>query len=1025
MNKIIDNKKLRWLAVTLIFFVFPSMSNGAILSNEDVIIPQGVDSIEFSNYSSSDGIVVKFKNNIDNTSAKSKANYVFKDSGGQILDGSSISCNNIDNSGKLVNSAVIGSTNVDYVFGVDSSNSVTISAFCDFPTGNYKLCVSGVKTSLNGHDVINDPMPETCVNLASEDKIIGVFPYDSSTIQVLTNFSLDTLTNKNYDVATNYIFKDSYGATLDGQNVSCYGNSSLHPNIDSNGNPTGTIEYPGAMIKIGLGCSLPINQYQLCVSNITDNAGGAMQREQCLPYSPTPRFISAEHVEGYRNKIKLTFDNNIKASTANGFQNDIVIKDLSGNILTDTSSSLITYNTSNSTWHPSGSTLQQSTGRYLSIDLARSVYYKDPDTYYDAILDPGTYKVCLSGIRYQLSSYTDTLNAPEQCQNVVIKDYTKPFLYKNSTGLAPDYNYYASRNKIIIKYAEPMGYSNYGYGAITKNNYMIKDYDSNGDGIADVSEWTSLSDATLNSLSIFFSNNNKDVNIELPINSSIGFLDGQTDIMIGNESNPNSHLIKDIAGNPFINGATYVNYLIGQNLLVNKRLDLSSVRDVKSIKIKSSTEIDVTFGRNIDSISANEFVIKNMANRVGVVPASATIDSNDKHVVKFIIPSGASNEFTKDDSYQNRRNIEISTKDDISVSRDACGELFLESTVLNGYMDVVFINDIVQPEIKSVKASASDIIMLEITGEILNTPENLKNLGDSLVLSQNVAGTLKSITNGGAGDSDLTYDAYSSTSYYVPDKKIYFLGDYIYYNKLKNTSVIYGDIGGYLRSKDFVLKTLPSSSITFVNSNNKKLKENLSGVVGSFDDFYANYIYDNLLFDFGTNLDSGSSIILGFNKNVDKNTIVSNGSWEVFNGIDPELNGDYAENIGCSVSNVHNNICYQQSIKNGVMFDGLTNKISFPGTNIGSIIDYNNIKIGNSSSVAFSDLYIVFNENNNEMILVVKNNIDVEIGSSDTIDYLPGDNLRTLSGQYINTNYGVDTSVMLDYSGQGGGNDPS
>lgn len=1018
------------LSLTFLGFAKLSFAVDFNVSREDVIMPQGVDSVYLFNGLDS-SFIVKFKNTIDyslDSSVRDNTSYIFRNSDGSILNGSNIGCNSIGDNGQLKTGygrismyAYSGGGSI----GVDNYNAVVINPSCAFPSGSYKMCVKNVRTtafySTSPGVLQNDPMEETCVDFDTSDKIIGAYPNQTTSIYVDTNFTPALSNNKNYDNASNYVFKDSYGNVLDGSNISCYGNPGSHPNIDSSGHPTGSIS---SDMVINLGCSLPLGQYQLCVSNINDIRNGSMNGTQCVPLSDYPRVVSARHIPGSRNKIELVLDNKF-SSVIDGAK--VTIKYSNGAVLNSYDSKAI-----DDFGHPINGF--NSSGNFIYINLAVSpngnVSYRDPVSYYRSILYPATYQVCLSGVKY---IFDDSISSPEQCINVEIKDYTRPFLNVFSIGFSYNNNYSASRNKIIIKYSESMGNGSYGYGALDRNNYMIKDFDTDGNGTVDTTTWTRLSDHIFDGVSMYFSNNDEYVNISLPTNSSIGFVDRETDVMIGDQTDPNHHLIKDTAGNSFVDVGTGYGYMIGQNLLVNKKLDISSLSDVKSVEIKSPTEIDFEFKRYISSISASDFIIKNTANSSGFTPISATIDDNDNHIVKFIVPDVVSKKFTENDSSQNRRNVQLITNDSVTSSYDDSGLSFLESSVFNAYMDVIFINDLVAPEIKAIKFAPyyydyyPNNIMLELSGKVTtadqfdSNPFSLKSLGDSIIISQgsdivssygvsmedfytHSIGNKVLLSIPSSGDNDYNVSAVNNNSNF-------------FYNELTGNTILYGMfnlITKNLRNTTLTVKTKPSSSISFTNLSGKTLKENTVGVSSNFNDFFVIGIRANFIYDYGYNINSGSLINIGFNKNVDKSSIISDTPWKRYYDISKYDDGlvGAASRIGCG-NGYGYGICYVQAIPNGISFDGVSNKILFPGTNIGYLYCSDNMKVSGLSSVAFSNLYVVFNESTNDLILYVADNVDVEFNPGDKIYYIPDSNIKTKSGIYIDTDFDMDSWMQI------------
>lgn len=982
------NIKYKNLYIFLVYLLIIIFAPKIVLAWNDSL-EQGIESVIMDTNSK---VGIRFKNFPENISVNNETNYLFKDSNNNPLNGPDLNCAGINENGVPINVYYNNYSNndgpttyIDLGCLYNGKNTLTFG-------GTYKVCVKNIKS-----DGFNNPMTEECVDFDNKLILKSAYNFTNSPNEIIvnTNGKLDSQVNSPI-----YTLKDLYGYGVNGTTVGCYG-SDKNPNINSSGIITGykhTTIYNNSL-NIDIGCVLPNNQYKLCISGLQDEYYSSISSEEiCVDFNSAPNLLSASMYNGSDKAIKLIFDKEVYFN--NGSY--VTFKDLSDNVLPNLNNGVDE--------DGKGKYVLKYYNGYENIlnyyaDNNSSVdYYKtwifDPgygyNGYFKYTFPAGQYQLCVNGLKTfdKSNSIYGIVPMEEQCLTISVEDVTGPYLDSFSGGFEYNKNFITYPNKIILKFNEPLDAS-----AINLDRYMIKDYDTSGDVNPDVNTWKRLSE--IPNINITFSNDDKDVNIIFPNN--IKLLSNITDFVIGDINKLSEYAVKDIYGNAFINE---INNTISNILLTNKNIDLSYSTHIKNITIKSATEIEVKFDRNIQSVSKDEFVIKNNANQDGIVPVSAVIDSVDNSVVLFTIPSGVNNEFTVDDYGENKKNIQLTTTADISITKDLNGWLFEPSKRFVVSENIIFKNSLVKPYIKSIRTSYDQKqFLLEIAGGQIDETY-VSALGDSIIISQNINGVEK-IAAG--WDSNYSYsDGIQNGKIYL-----YYYQDY-YYDYNNDTSYVYGIAGFTIDPKyPFYVKTIPGDSnndiVSVVDTKGVPLKANVLGIEDNSNSFYSsekselNVQYEN--YD-SNNIDSKTSFTLYFNKNIDLNSISTNKKWIPY--IDDEYSGPYSGNY--SSCRDDRSRCSFLEIKNGIVFDSLTNKITFPGTNIGEIYGQSGLLVKGSSSSAMSDLGIIYNKNRGTLVLIIKDNLDVDIAYEDLMRYVPGSLLKSSSGEFVDKNYYIFSS---------------
>ena len=566
-------------------------------------------------------------------------------------------------------------------------------------------------------------------------------------------------------------------------------------------------------------------------------------------------------------------------------------------------------------------------------------------------LPGGTYQLCVTNVKALSASSSSSM--PTSCYTFSVTDKTRPTLKDNSGAALIGTNVFAAdagtdyAGRIVIKYSEPMGSS-----ATDARNYKVLNvtgYTSTATKLSDISGVT-----------LAFRNNNKDVVIDFP--NSIE-LSTSTVLTIGYIEGSTAYAPTDVSGNLFKTSSsdTNVSTSVTLSTVSSAGMDISNnTTGLTALKIKSATTFEATFARNLENVSAAEFLVDNAASADYFQPTSAVIctlanydnrastgcEEENESKVMFTIPSGTSYEFTATDT---NSNVNFKTQaSTLATTKDTLGLIVQAAKTDN----VVLTNDI-KPVLKAVAMTNSTTLKLVFDGKI-KSGEGAHIIND-LIVTQTV------------GTTTTTYTGSQLASTIGAD----------------STVVTVTLASGTLSSIDPVtVRTVSGDSITTVGANNAKIAANTAGVVNA--SFVAGTITETLAgtltagYGYGI---AGTEVIstITFNKNVDRSSI--SGTWTT------------SDNVTYTMTGV------------AVTYNGSTNKVNVNG--VGDL-DFTDLVVGNTKTEsATGTATIALNTSTNVLTVTLSAapSVSTYYAADSIITLTPASGIRTTVGTVINTDY--------------------
>ena len=516
--------------------------------------------------------------------------------------------------------------------------------------------------------------------------------------------------------------------------------------------------------------------------------------QMAVVVADTAPSISSVSMDTNSDRVVLVyFNKDVEEASAETISN-YVFKDASGNILTSTTGG----NGIGSNGNPVAAPVRDDTN-YKKVKITLGDSTQDANA-----LPGGSYQLTVSNVK----ALGGTTAMSSQSYPFTVTDKTRPTLYSTTNAFANNVNYFASPHRLVLKFSEPMGAS-----AVSASSYEIR---GNSSGVAThATNWTKLSD--ISGVSLSFRNSNKDVVIDFPTTETLA--NGATDFKIGyiDGSTTYAPTDADVAGNIFnAKDAGLNSSLEGSNITVTSAqmdLDKDVHTAITSMKITSATTIDITFATEIDAISASEFKIKNTANASGMVPTNAVINSSDKKVVTFTIPSGSSYEFTSSDAAASVGITLSNNATETTTTKDILG-LTLKTTNANDWTvgntaGNTFKNDI-KPNMKAVSFVAPSTVYVTFDGQIQYSVANMSALANILKVTGTV-GTTQTTQTG----SQLTVTTVPANT------------------SSKQIKVV---VASPITSDSIIVNTVSQSSIDAagaVGANGATIAENLTGKTNS------------------------------------------------------------------------------------------------------------------------------------------------------------------------------------------------
>ncbi len=567
-------------------------------------------------------------------------------------------------------------------------------------------------------------------------------------------------------------------------------------------------------------------------NNVTDYSGNTISplpssRMVTVASDTAPAISSVSMDTDSDTKVIIMFSKDVDKSSAETSSN-YVFKSSTGTVLTSTTGG----SAIGSNGNPIPAPVKDPTNaKKVTITLTES-------------LPGGSYQLCIANVKAASGSASSAM--PVSCYSFTVIDKTRPTLYSVTNAFAANNVFIADADyanadgngvsdkpgRIIVKYSEPMGAS-----ALDARNYKVL----NVTGYT--STPTKLSD--ISGVTLSFRNSNKDVVIDFP--NSID-LSNTTELTIGYIEGSTAYAPTDAAGNLFRNSGDNSIVVTGcintVSPIVSAGLNINdNVNGLIALKIKSATTFEATFKRNIEAISASEFLIDNSAITTNnVQPTNAVIctaanyenrattgcEEENESKVMFTIPSGTSYEFTATDT---KATVSLKTQtSDLSTTKDTLGLVFQKAKTDN----LAAITNDIKPTLKSfVVSSPSKLVLtfeglIEATGysNVINNDPNELALASDLIVSQTVGTTTTTLTG---GDLGITIGSDSGSGTPSDSTTVY-----INLQNSKTLSLL----------DPVTIKTVPQDSIDAVGANGAKILANTTGITNA--SFVASSIAENV-----------------------------------------------------------------------------------------------------------------------------------------------------------------------------------
>lgn len=565
-------------------------------------------------------------------------------------------------------------------------------------------------------------------------------------------------------------------------------------------------------------------------NNVTDYSGNTISplpssRMVAVASDTAPAISSVSMDTDSDTKVVIMFSKDVEKASAETSSN-YVFKSSTGTVLTSTTGGSAIGSNGNPIPTPAK---DNTNAKKVTITLTES-------------LPGGSYQLCITNVKAASGSTSSAM--PVSCYSFSVTDKTRPTLYSSTAAFAVNNVFIADADysnadgtgvsdkagRIIVKYSEPMGAA-----ALNARNYKVKN-------VTGYTTATKLSD--ISGVTLAFRNSNKDVVIDFP--NSID-LSNTTELTIGYIDGSTTYAPTDAAGNLFRNSSDDSVVVTGcintVSPIVSAGLDINdNTNGLTALKIKSATTFEATFKRNVEAISASEFLIDNAAITTDVQPTNAVIctaanyenrattgcEEENESKVMFTIPSGTSYEFTATDT---KATVSLKTQtSDLSTTKDTLGLVFQKAKTDN----LAAVTNDIKPTLKSFVVSSSSKLVLTFEGLIeatgydntINNDANETALGADLIVSQTVGTTTTTLTG---GDLGITIGADSGSGTPADSTTVY-----INLQNSKTLSLL----------DPVTVKTVPQDSIDAVGANAAKILANTTGITNS--SFVASSISEGL-----------------------------------------------------------------------------------------------------------------------------------------------------------------------------------